>query len=152
MWRIRIWSRNNERVTARRRCMIKDGYMKKGANVRVMQGDAIMYDGKLKVGVGCAGFGGGVAVVSSLEVICSTVVVVPSGRTRDNPHTAVAVSRRARRRERDDDDDDDRSRAAHTSGVSGVATAKRERAVQLLCPRVVLTRRGRALHLVRFRV
>ena len=38
--------------------MIKDGYMKKGANVRVMQGDAIMYDGKLKVGVGCAGFGG----------------------------------------------------------------------------------------------
>ena len=119
MWRIRIWSRNNERVTARRRCMIKDGYMKKGANVRVMQGDAIMYDGKLKVGVGCAGFGGGVAVVSSLEVICSTVVVVPSGRTRDNPHTAVAVSRRARRRERDNDDDDDRSRAAHTSGRFG---------------------------------
>jgi len=29
-------------------CMIKDGYMKKGANVRVMKGDAIMYDGKLK--------------------------------------------------------------------------------------------------------
>ena len=103
-----------------RRCMIKDGYMKKGANVRVMQGDAIMYDGKLKVSVGgCAGFGGGVAVVSSLEVICSTVVVAPSGRTRDNPHTAVAVSRRARRRERDDDDDDDRSRAAHTSGRFG---------------------------------
>ena len=147
MWRIRIWSRNNERVTARRRCMIKDGYMKKGANVRVMQGDAIMYDGKLKVGVGCAGFGGGVAVVSSLEVICSTVVVAPSGRTRDNPHTAVAVSRRARRRERDNDDDDDRSRAAHTSGrfgrrdcetrTCGATAVPAYCAVQLLCPRIV---------------
>ena len=28
--------------------MISEGYIKKGANVRVMQGDAIMYDGKLK--------------------------------------------------------------------------------------------------------
>ena len=28
--------------------MITEGYIKKGANVRVMQGDAIMYDGKLK--------------------------------------------------------------------------------------------------------